>query len=226
MGWTLGVVAVLLLGLVVMSPIFWEGIVLPMIVFPPIHYAAAIDGRVIDAATGEPVPDVAVAVVWELETEMVGHRLFHLESTHTGADGRYHFAAWGPKLRFPPMLVLQSDQPNLIFFKPGYFYRIVGNTLRDNRSMTRHSDWDGHDLALLRAPTDDKGYAKSVGELTSLHVEKFFLVDCSWERIPDLITAALEGSDRLIQGRAWPRGETQPRQLWPELAQRAGCSPL
>lgn len=63
------------------------------------YSARAIEGRVVDAATGAPLEGVNVVVAWELEyirpgiSEGRGVAMFELAETVTAANGEFRFAA-------------------------------------------------------------------------------------------------------------------------------------
>ena len=92
------------------------------------YSGAPIRGRVVDAATGAPLPGVIVVARWHLESWLHGEDAGNLllTETQTDADGVYAFAGWGPR-RTAPGRALERRAPRLYFFKPGYAVRQLAN---------------------------------------------------------------------------------------------------
>ncbi len=116
---------------------------------PPLYWAEAIDGRVIDAETGAPVEGAVVVADWKLYGGGIGrggHResLF-VEETATDASGEFTFGKWGPKKR--PAYAVLDTAPWLVIFKAGYQHRFLPNSADSNEAV-RRSDWNGRTVQL------------------------------------------------------------------------------
>ncbi len=126
---------------------------------PPLTYSAKpIRGVVVDAQTGQPLEGVIIVAQWVLFVAPVGRgpRLQVLEAV-TDAKGVYQFPAWGPKVnpRFP-LSSLDTSDPDLSFFKPGYRPHGAANMYSSNDAL-RSSDWDGKTIKLEEfTGTDDE----------------------------------------------------------------------
>jgi hypothetical protein len=89
------------------------------------YSAAAIRGRLVDAANQEPIEGANVVAEWTLEFGLeggTGYSWVVLE-TLTDADGRFTFPAWGPKPVpdfLPGEARLKGRDPKVVFFKYGY----------------------------------------------------------------------------------------------------------
>jgi hypothetical protein len=126
---------------------------------PEAYSAAPIRGRVVDAETQQPLAGVHVVAQWILNTGMFLHaeriqRLQILE-TVTDAKGEYEIPGWGPKPR-PPLSRLETADPRLTFFKPGYRPLDRSNNDPHDRPL-RTSRWDGKTIPLdpFRGTPDD-----------------------------------------------------------------------
>ncbi|MFC4312634.1 hypothetical protein ACFPN2_26355 [Steroidobacter flavus] len=94
-------------------------------VYPFVWYSPAIDGRVIDATTGRPVPGAVVLMTWE-KTGIQGTTLgvVAIEEVAASESGEFHIPAWGPRISFhgtvkdgqPTTRVLHRDYAPLAFF--------------------------------------------------------------------------------------------------------------
>jgi hypothetical protein len=117
---------------------------------PEAYSAAPIRGRVVDAETQQPLAGVHVVAQWILNTGMFLHaeriqRLQILE-TVTDAKGEYEIPGWGPKPR-PPLSRLETADPRLTFFKPGYRPLDRSNNDPHDRPL-RTSRWDRKTIPL------------------------------------------------------------------------------
>ncbi len=92
--------------------------------------ADAINGKVVDEETGEPLDGVIIVAKWTIEASFVGYNneLLNVQETVTDKDGNYGFPAWGPKLlpvtsiHFSPSeLFGKGDDPYVVYFKSGYW---------------------------------------------------------------------------------------------------------
>lgn len=91
--------------------------------YPAEYSAKEIQGRIVDADTGEPVEGAVVVAQWILRDIMRGRkdvsdRLETLEAV-TDKEGRFYIAGWGPKER-PPLTYLENRDPEIWIFKVGY----------------------------------------------------------------------------------------------------------
>jgi hypothetical protein len=126
---------------------------------PDAYSAAPIRGSVVDAKTQQPLAGVHVVAQWILNTGMFFHseRIQRLQILETVTDekGEYQIPGWGPKPR-PPLSRLETADPRLTFFKPGYRPLDRSNNDPHDRPL-RTSRWDGKAIPLepfSGTPTD------------------------------------------------------------------------
>lgn len=159
------------------------------------YRAAPVAGEVVDAATGSPLPDTLIVIVWRLQrgphSQDVG--LLYVEETQTDAAGRYRFDGWSG--RHTSEGSLAPGMPELIFFKRGYAPRTIGNDVPPWRpgqnGETVRSDWDGRKIELpQRADTAHDYY------LQASALARFFVPTrerrCDWIKTPRLTGVALD----------------------------------
>jgi hypothetical protein len=120
---------------------------------PPIYFARATHGTVIDAETKQPIVGAVIIANWDLFHELWGggsHGVKSMQITEvvTDKDGNYVVPGWGPRLR-PCFTYLDNSDPYLIIFKSGYSRLGLLND-RDRNSWVRVSDWNGRTLELKR----------------------------------------------------------------------------
>ena len=117
---------------------------------PDAYSAAPIRGSVVDAKTQQPLAGVHVVAQWILNTGMFFHseriQRFHILETMTDEKGEYQIPGWGPKPR-PPLSRLDTVDPRLTFFKPGYRPLDRSNNDPHDRPL-RTSRWDGKAIPL------------------------------------------------------------------------------
>jgi hypothetical protein len=133
----------------------WIGLLLlvpaPTGAAPPDSYSAAeIRGWVIDAETTQPLEGVHVVAQWILNTGMFFHsrrvNRLHIMETVTDARGEFYFPAWGPTPR-PTFSSLDTADPRLTFFKPGYRALDRSNRIPHDGAL-RTSVWHGETIGL------------------------------------------------------------------------------
>lgn len=163
------------------------------------YSAEPIRAQVVDAETAEPLPEVIVLVIWELENE-VGRwgGYFHWEETVSDTHGNFEFSGWGPKIvprsAEGRLLRMNTSQPRLHFYKSGYRVGRFSNfletwTLGDPRwtgDTVRSSVASGTLIKLKRFQGTELEYVRSLSYASG----EFPTQGCNWARIPRL-TAAL-----------------------------------
>lgn len=166
---------------------------LPMIGWP-VYRAKPIAATVVDGETGAPLEGVIVDVVWELEGYwQYPTGVLRVEETVTDAQGRFHFPGWGPRLR-PLTGRLAVTMPALLLFKPGYRYRRLHNPVRHGggADLTIRSVWDGATIRLEPFEGTQGEYADHLSSLANSYLRFAFRHDdCTWRRIPRMLTAVL-----------------------------------
>lgn len=161
----------------------------------PKYSATEIEAWVVDAKTGQPIPGVNVVAHWSLEFGIEGgsRRDLELMETVTDQDGRFHFPAWGPK-PFPEGIPwnarLEDLDPEIIFFKSGYF----SNTVYNERNgppyssagpKVRRSLWHGKKIPMHKFEGEPASYAFNIsGTLTGVSYAR-----CEWKKMPRMIAA-------------------------------------
>ena len=155
-----------------------------------LYRAEAIDGRVVDDDTKKPIEGVIVVAEWELVDGLmdpvpVGD--LEILETVTNAEGSYHFDGWGPKevksARF------HGNDPRLIFFKGGYEFKSLRNSLHPpgagspmyDESGQPRSVWSGRTIDLRPEPPS---YAVSDQAFETLYSP---FKGCMWKKMPRLL---------------------------------------
>jgi len=92
--------------------------------------ADAINGKVVDEETGQPLAGVIIVAKWTIEASFVGYdnELLKVMETVTDKDGNYGFPGWGPKLLpiltypfSPSDLFGKGHDPFVVYYKSGYW---------------------------------------------------------------------------------------------------------
>jgi len=169
----------------------------------PLTYSAdAIDARLVDEETNEPIKGAIVLAHWELVGGLEGGHVqgqMMVMETETDANGYFHFPAWGPKLI--PLSMQLADlgfrDPAIIIFKPGY--QIGGELSNDKTSKQllkkgpsrRVSQWDGKTITVRRADRHSKTYRDGLGWLSDnlSRIGDYPPDPCAWRKMPRMIMA-------------------------------------
>jgi hypothetical protein len=100
--------------------------------------ADAINGKVVDDETGEPLAGVIVVAIWAVNESLVGrgNDLLNVLETVTDKNGDYSFPAWGPKLipffTLSPLAIFGSgDDPSVEYYKNDYWPAHESNGMSD-----------------------------------------------------------------------------------------------
>ena len=75
-------------------------------------------GRVLEAQTGQPIPDAVVVILWErLDDEIAGvRRLVTAQETFTNSNGEFVHDVRAVEAKLPP----RTLAPRVLMFRPGY----------------------------------------------------------------------------------------------------------
>lgn len=176
-------------------------------IFPTTYGGAPLEGRVVDAKSGQPLEGVIVVQFWELRRPtVVGHSDFvvavHLEETVTDAQGRFAFKPWGP-VTAPAGTFIYPNSPELSFFKPGFLASGESNFLPEAdgahaRSRALRSDWHGKTIELEAADPLSTQYADRLGTHHS-SFGKVYRNTCDWLKMPRMMAAMSEEHKRLAR---------------------------
>ncbi len=160
------------------------------------YSAEAIEGSVADAETGRPLEGVITVAHWQLKGGFEGgtsiKELQILEAV-TDPNGRYSFAAWGP--RFASIGHLDEYSPNILFFKPGYkFLRVSNDHWYPGRDMSK-SDWNGRTVKLEPFKGTLREYAQHMSPFNDElwiagYAVRYHSGDpCGWKSFPRMLKA-------------------------------------
>lgn len=98
---------------------------------PDTYSSEEIRGRVVDAASGDPIAGAVVVANWNISRTNLSiisgllaadtrEKLFQVFESVTDSDGRYVIPAWGPVERPVSWAIASPYDPNIAIFKPGY----------------------------------------------------------------------------------------------------------
>lgn len=137
---------------------------------PSAYSGAEINGRIVDAETGEPLEGAAIVAHWKIYHQTLLNALAHGSATNgvlnveeaiSDRHGRYTIPAWGPIPRPSGWQIDGRYDPVLLVFKPGYETENRDNQKWDSEVMEnppfnsssaslRRSVRDGQDIGLYK----------------------------------------------------------------------------
>lgn len=183
---------------------------LPLSACAGLQYSAEpIEAWVVDAETKQPIEGVIVVAHWELVGPMENYPVGQIEvlESVTDKNGRFHFPAWGPKLHLAPFSYLTDSDPELLFFKSGYKYIRVSNSLnlrpkkyyydgmpggtkeKPTGSKRRISFWNGETIKMEKFGGTQKEYADHLSFLKTSLGFAYNGEDCEWKQTPLMLVA-------------------------------------
>lgn len=132
------------------------------------YSSADVEGRIVDAESGEPIEGAVVVGVWQLESQGFEHSYgaaIHVVESVSDTEGHYRLKGFGTKWVGPFRGELRNSDPWVVVFAEGYMPGNAGSyTLIPLKHSTGHhrvSPYNGRDIKLERAALDDwsGGYA-------------------------------------------------------------------
>lgn len=190
---------------------------------PAAYFAKEIHGQVVDDVSGEPLEGVIIVAKWELVREVIpfvinksyGETIKIIE-VKSDKEGKYLIPGWGPVLR-PLLLHLEDDDPEIYYFRPGYYPLSVSNEARSqySRDAVRTSQWAGKTIRLRKFTGQPQEYVFQNGRFkvdvrTDGTLKEYALKvqgiqgglawdkkDKSWQSMPRFIVAMKHECDRL-----------------------------
>lgn len=158
------------------------------------YHGAAIEGWVVDAQTKQPLEDVIVVVMWELDRGGFhpgqAGALFRKEAV-TDNKGRFAFPEWGPMKAERGFM--RDATPYIALYKRGYKTAQLRNQNYKERQPVGgvwHSEWNGETVELERYEGDLKGYDNYLQSVRFL-----YRWGCEWEQMPQLTADLLKLAD-------------------------------
>lgn len=154
---------------------------------PRIYSGESIHGWVLDSKTKEPIKDVVVVEVWELEggwhTDHTAN--IQIAETLTDKEGYYSFPEWGPT--FTTDGTVSGSSPRLVFYKFGYEDIRLSNAISGNPNRDyRISEHSGEKIELVKFVGEEKLYAKKISSIHgALQLNSYRKpLKCTWKKIP------------------------------------------
>jgi hypothetical protein len=158
-----------------------------------IYYAESIEGKVVDAKSGNPIEGVILVAHWELKGGWEGGipvRQLQILEAMTDEGGRYSFPSWGPKFALTGQL--RSASPEIFIFKTGYKYRALYNGWHQGLDTTS-SAWNRKTIALETFAGTLSEYVEHLSSLSSglwsagVDVGDHSGDYCGWTRFPKIL---------------------------------------
>ena len=183
------------------------------------YSAEPIEAWVVDAETRQPIEGVIVVAHWELVGPMENYPVGQIEvlESVTDKNGRFHFPAWGPKLHLAPFSYLTDGDPELLFFKSGYKYIRVSNSLNlrpkkyyydgmpggtkeKPTGLKRISFWNGETIEMERFRGADiqvhyknlLNFSNEVNSFATWHIDP-----CQWTNLPIAVNKMMQERKKL-----------------------------
>lgn len=160
------------------------------------YHGAAIEGWVVDAQTKQPLEDVIVVVMWELDRGGFhpgqAGALFRKEAV-TDNKGRFAFPEWGPMKAERGFM--RDATPYIALYKRGYKTAQLRNQNYKERQPVGgvwHSEWNGETVELARY---EGGLREYHNELSAMRFLYGTFSRCEWEQMPRLTARLLELGD-------------------------------
>jgi hypothetical protein len=170
-----------------------------------VYTAEPMEARVVEAGTQKPLAGVVVVAHWQLvQGTMVGSNLggqLEVMEAVTDPEGRFGFPGFGPKTALGGQY-LDDQDPELIFFKPGYEYRTLRNEYQGDSptfSIVHRSQWNGKtiEMTVFKGSMESKEALRVyASQFSVLHTAIESILrnsdECNWRKMPRLMLAIFE----------------------------------
>lgn len=154
-----------------------------------LHSERAHTVRIMDAATGKPVPGAVMIEVW-------GNWGYGMEGGNykgpakiieaiSDANGRIYFPSWGPSFVFTSYIV--STDPQIILYKPGYRLFVSDNDVFKCRKEECKGAKSLPNKIRLTRDADNKIAVSKNGKNLYQELRQQGIYGCDWEYLPRLL---------------------------------------
>ena len=200
-------------------------------VFGERYYSAEpIEAWIVDQQTKKALDGVVVVAHWKLMRGTVGGRIpvgtMMILETVTDAKGRFSFPSWGP-LANTTDGHLEHEDPEIFFFKPGYYVNGLANHYAvrySDKPSRRKSDWNGKTIDLRSFVGTTGEYATHVADKSQdLSLDLNWDKDCDFRKTP-LLVQAFDRENRSLQVRGYTKRGFVFDHFLPEYAAKCGVA--
>ena len=156
---------------------------------PLFYISDSVDGRIVDAETGEPIANAHIVGIWQLEGGIIEHAYLgplHFEETVTDIGGRYHLEGFSLRFVEPNLSLaqLEDHDPIIYTFAEGYQPKGVSAHSK-HKGIYRNSSLNGKDIPLQKMPEITELEARSW--YSSVSSMKSDLSRCDLIEIPNTV---------------------------------------
>ncbi|MCU7924037.1 MAG: hypothetical protein KZQ88_15210 [Candidatus Thiodiazotropha sp. (ex Dulcina madagascariensis)] len=153
----------------------------------------AVHGKVVDGRSGEPLEGVIVMGYWPKMWTRPHWRatvgVAHLAETLSGSSGLFELPACDPPCEVDGYF--SYYQPDILFFKEGYYPRALSNPITDVRFDPLSSEqirwrWDWNGKVIELEPVGDKSDPRLKVAYT-LSPRLYLNENCNWMKIPNTL---------------------------------------
>lgn len=165
-------------------------IIIVIIAYPWFYIGLPIQGRVVDATTGEPLQGVIVLANWQLHAGLlVDNQIgqIYLAEAVTDSTGKYRFPFW---IRAPLRGSIESSSPVLYFYKKDYRVTSEGNWKQRHAPIIfSSSKADGKTIKLAPFEGQLQEYAEHIDNTIKSRISRMDNSDCILTKTPIIIQA-------------------------------------
>lgn len=138
-----------------------------------IYYGQAIEGTIVDEASGKPIEGAYIAISWDMHTPLSDSQgVAHVDETKSDKNGYFKLPAW---LSFSIDIIPAMGYPEIIIFKEGYRFQVFSDFLSQdfayhNREYIekRKEIYETGIFKIKKFEGSKKEYAKNLGYNESL----------------------------------------------------------
>lgn len=131
-----------------------------------VYSSADVEGRIVDADTGEPVEGAVVIGIWQLESYPIHNHfmedIIHVSESVSDVDGHYRVEGFTLKFVGHKSGSLYEHDPLILVFVEGYRPTSVVRSERESAGIGpyRKSPFNGRDITVQREAIDSMGSAR------------------------------------------------------------------
>lgn len=156
-------------------------------------------GKIVDAETGQPIPNAVVYVNWPKTTSTFGgsnqNGVVEVQEAISDSSGQYKMLGWKKSRKEVGKGWFLRNGPEMVIYAPGYWPTNRYNINRDNNRLARNeawkSDWDGKTIELKPTHSEKWNNEQWLKYLSSIesYMSVYFMPECPWLKIPNYYLA-------------------------------------
>ncbi len=161
--------------------------------------AKPFSGKIVDAETGQPIPNAVVYVNWPKTTSTFGgsnqNGTVEVQEAVSDSSGQYKMLGWKKSRKEVGKGWFSKSAPKMVIYASGYWPELLHNRISSDNYLARNevwkSDMDGKTIELKPMHSEgwnSKQWRKYKNNVSS-YLSLYFIPVCGWLKLPNYYLA-------------------------------------